>query len=81
MKKFLFITALTPARLLNLLRKDLFLLFLSSLERQTYENWEALLIGEEGKKNGKFTFLKTNSVSKEDKLLFMAGRKIGACDT
>jgi len=69
MKKFLFITPLTPSRFLTPLRKELFLLFLNALKNQTYDNWEALLFGEEEKIDGKIKFIKTNALSKADKFL------------
>ena len=69
MKSFLFIIPLTPQSYLTPLRKELFSLFLSALKQQTYENWEVLLLGEEEKKDGKFTYIRTEAVTKEDKFL------------
>src|SRR5688572_29071712 len=69
MKSFLFITPLTPACFLTPLRKELFSLFLDSLKKQTYDNWEALLFGEEERIEGKIKFIKTEAVSKSDKFL------------
>ena len=69
MKRFLFIIPLTPPHLLSPLRKDLFSLFISALQRQAYENWEGLLFGEDEKADGKIKYIKTNAVSKEDKFL------------
>jgi len=68
MKKFLFITTLTPKALLSPLRASLFDLYKDSLNAQSYPNWEALLIGEEEKKQGRIIFKQTDAVSKGDKL-------------
>jgi hypothetical protein len=68
MKKFLFITTLTPRSLLSPLRASLFDLYKDALNGQTYSNWEALLIGEEEKKQGRIIYKKTDAVSKTDKL-------------
>jgi hypothetical protein len=68
MKKFLFITTLTPKNLLSPLRASLFDLFLEGLGKQSYPGWEALLIGEEEKAEEKIRYLKTDAVVKSDKL-------------
>ncbi|MCW3071663.1 MAG: hypothetical protein JWO44_1553 [Bacteroidetes bacterium] len=68
MKTFLFITTLTPSSLLSPLRASLFDLYKDSLNGQTYPNWQALLIGEEEKKQGRIIYKKTDAVSKGDKL-------------
>jgi len=68
MTKFLFITCLTPKHLLTPLRKDLFNLYLKALKAQTYTGWEAVLLGEENKEDGKIKYLKAKTITKEDKL-------------
>ncbi len=69
-KSFLFIIALTPSDLLSPLRRSLFELFLKAMKSQTYDSWEALLIGEEDKTDGKLKFVKTPAISKQEKFLF-----------
>lgn len=59
---------MTPSQFLTPLRASLFELYLMALKEQSYFNWEALLIGEFDKKEGNVTFIKTNAVSKSDKL-------------
>lgn len=70
MKKFLFVTPLTPSKLLTPLRSKLYLEFISSLNNQTYSNWQALLIGEEEKQEGNIVYAKVKAESKEIKLIF-----------
>lgn len=70
MKRFLFITPLTPSKLLTPLRSMLFHEFLRGLNDQTYTNWQALLIGEEEKKEGNITYAKIKAESKEIKLIY-----------
>ncbi len=69
-KSFLFIIALTPSRLLTPLRKLLYDEFAKSLQQQTYSNWEALLIGESNRDEGKLKFRSIGAESKEIKLIF-----------
>lgn len=69
-KRFLFITPLTPKRLLTPLRILLFEQFLSALHNQTYKNWEALLIGKEDKLDGNIKYVSLKAESKEIKLIF-----------
>ncbi|MBI4930127.1 MAG: glycosyltransferase family 2 protein [Bacteroidetes bacterium] len=69
MKKFLFFVALTPTQLLTPLRKNLFLQFLNALENQTYQNWQAILIGEEEKNDGRIIYKKTYLKTKSEKLI------------
>ena len=47
MRKFLFIIPLTPPAHINIIRQELQELCLSTLKKQTYSNWNALLIGED----------------------------------
>ena len=68
MKKFLFITTLTPQQFLTPLRASLFDLYLEALKGQSYSNWEAIIIGEVDKKESNFTYIKSDAVSKADKL-------------
>lgn len=70
MKKFLFITPLTPTKLLTPLRKMLFQEFIRALNNQKYSNWQALLIGEEEKQEGNIVYAKIKAESKEIKLIF-----------
>jgi hypothetical protein len=69
MKKFLFVTCLTPAHILTPVRIELFNLYIESLKKQTYPHWKALLLGDESNEKDNFIYLKCNSVTKEDKLL------------
>ncbi|HEY1040743.1 MAG TPA: hypothetical protein VGF30_15115 [Bacteroidia bacterium] len=69
-KKFLFITPLTPKRLLTPLRTMLFEQYIESLKRQSYKNWEALLIGEEDRTDGNIRYVSIAAESKEIKLIF-----------
>lgn len=69
-KRFLFITPLTPKHLLTPLRELLFNQFLFALNNQSYPNWEAILIGDEEKTEGKIKYLKVQALSKEIKLIF-----------
>ena len=69
-KKFLFVTPLTPKAFLTPLRKSLFEQFIESLKKQTYSNWEALLLGEESRIDGKIKYLSLGAESKEIKLIF-----------
>ncbi|CAN5568877.1 hypothetical protein BH10BAC1_BH10BAC1_19720 [soil metagenome] len=68
MKKYLFITTLTPKELLSPLRSELFFLYLAALKGQSYNEWEAILIGEEDRVDGNIKYVKANAVSKSDKL-------------
>ncbi len=68
MKKFIFITTLTPEQFLTPLRKSLFELYLQALQKQSYTNWEAILIGEFAKKDQNITYLRSEAVTKSDKL-------------
>jgi hypothetical protein len=70
MKKFLFVTPLTPSKLLTPLRSKLYLEFIRSLNNQSYAHWQALLIGEEEKQDGNITYAKVKAESKEIKLIF-----------
>ena len=70
MNSFLFVVPLTPMELMTPLRKELFNMFLASLKNQTYPNWEACLLGEEERIEGKIKFIKTEAVTKADKLLW-----------
>jgi hypothetical protein len=69
-KSFLFITPLTPSRLLTPLRKLLFEEYLKALKAQSYSNWNALLIGEENRSDGKIQYVSVKAESKEIKLIF-----------
>ena len=66
---FLFITPLTPLSHRTQLRSELFQCYLQALNKQTHHNWQALLIGEEDKKEGNCIYIKTNSVTKQEKLM------------
>jgi len=65
---FLFITPLTPSPKINPLRAELHLCYLAALQNQTYPHWQALLIGEEHKSEGRLTYLKCEGVTKTEKL-------------
>ena len=69
-KSFLFITPLTPKRLITPLRILLFEQFIKSLQNQSYKNWEALLIGEEDRVDGNMKYISLKAESKEIKLIF-----------
>jgi hypothetical protein len=68
MKTFLFVTTLTPKKILSPLRRALFELYLESLKKQTYTNWIAILVGEEDRRDGNFIYLNSPADSKSDKL-------------
>src|SRR4051812_13632626 len=70
MKKFLIIVPLTPARLLTPIRKKLFEVFLQNLQRVEYDDWQAILIGEQEGNTGKIKYKKIGAESKELKLVF-----------
>lgn len=67
--KFLFVTALTPAAKRSAVREALFQNYIRALKQQTYPHWQVLLIGEEDKQDGNFIYVRTSSVTKEDKLI------------
>lgn len=69
-KSFLFITPLTPKHLLTPLRTLLFEQYINALKNQTYDNWQALLIGDENKTDGNITYVSLKAESKEIKLIF-----------
>ncbi len=69
-KSFLFITPLTPKRLLTPLRQMLFNEFINSLKAQSYANWKAILIGEEENIDGNIQYISCKAESKETKLIF-----------
>lgn len=70
MKDFVYIIPLTPDSVLTPLRKALREITLNSLLNQTSDNWQALLIGDEEKTEGNFIYVKTNAVSKSEKLIY-----------
>jgi hypothetical protein len=67
-KQFLFVTTLTPKRLLTPVRQKLFDLYKKSLLNQSYKNWTALLIGEEDETDGNFIQIKATEEDKQAKL-------------
>src|ERR1022692_1193725 len=69
-REFLFVTTLTPTRLLTPLRQKLFELYKLSLLNQTYKNWKVLLIGEEESVDGNFIRIKSNEEWKILKLQY-----------
>lgn len=69
-KRFLFITPLTPKRILTPLRSLLFEQYINALKKQSYTNWEAILIGEEDNVDGNIKYLSVKAESKEIKLIF-----------
>src|ERR1700739_2819403 len=64
-KQFLFVTTLTPKRLLSSVRSALFDIYMKSLVSQTYKDWKVLLIGEENTITENFIQIKS---TKEDKI-------------
>jgi len=68
MKKFLFITTLTPTQFLSPLRSALFEIYLKALNNQSYSHWEALLIGETEKHHEKIKYIRTDAITKSEKL-------------
>jgi hypothetical protein len=68
MKSFLFITTLTPKQFLTPLRTELFSVYLNALKAQKYKNWNALLIGDEDKLEENIIYLKSDAISKTEKL-------------
>ena len=57
MKDFVFIIPLTPKRLLNPVRQTLFDMMIFALKKQTSDNWNALLIGEEERQDGNLIYI------------------------
>lgn len=66
MKKFLFITHLTPKRYRSPLREELISIMQSSLLGQTYTAWQALWIGEEERLNGNIREVKVLNGNREE---------------
>jgi len=64
-KEFLFVTTLTPDRLMSPVRKKLFDLYKQSILAQTYTNWKVLLVGNSNAIEGKFISIGS---LKEDKI-------------
>jgi hypothetical protein len=62
MKDFVFILPLTPSVHITPLRQDLFQLTLSSLRKQTSDNWQAILVGEYDKVEGNLIYLPTKPI-------------------
>ncbi len=72
MKEFLFIVPLTPAKFQTSIRKDLYQLFLRSLDNQKSDRWMALMIGEEEKREGNYIYLDSGAaITKREKLLWV----------
>lgn len=69
MKKFLFVTCLTPQSLLTDLRKDLHKEYLKALSAQTNTNWVVYLLGEKEECIDSFNYIKCIGKTKEDKLI------------
>jgi len=65
-----YIVALTPIACLSDIRRDLQKVTIASLLAQTSTNWQALLVGEVEREEGNLLFLKSQAVSKGDKILF-----------
>lgn len=62
MKDFVFIIPLTPSIHKTPLRQDLFELMLSSLTKQTSNNWQAILVGEYEKTEGNFIYIPAKAI-------------------
>lgn len=67
-KLFVFVVPLTPEKLRSSLRYDLMQVTVNALKAQQYDNWRALLIGEEEREEGQLTYLKSAKSWKNDKL-------------
>lgn len=57
MKDFVFIIPLTPLKASNPFRQELFQLMLKSLNKQSSDNWQAILVGEFDKTEGNFIYI------------------------
>ncbi len=66
MKKFLFITHLTPKKYRSALREKLMEVMQAALAGQQYPEWKALWIGEEESVKGNIKTVKANNDSKEE---------------
>lgn len=67
MKKFLFITHITPVAKRSALRQALIENYFKSLNAQAYQNWEVVIVGEKDVDEGKFHYFSLNVNSEEEK--------------
>lgn len=67
MKKFLFITHITPVAKRSVLRQALIDAYYKGLAAQTYPEWKAIVVGEENKVEGKFHYFPLPGDSKDEK--------------
>ncbi len=67
MKKFLFITHITPVAKRTVLRQGLIDCYFKALEAQRYGDWQVVIMGEENKEDGKFHYFDLGKVSREEK--------------
>lgn len=71
MNDFLFVVPLTPKKFLTSIRKEIYDLFIRSMNQQTSTNWTALMIGEEDYVDGNYMFVDSgDAVIKKDKLVW-----------
>jgi len=62
MKDFVFIVPLTPSKASTPFRAGLFQLMLNSLRKQTSDNWQAILVGEEDKIEGNLVYIPAKAI-------------------
>ncbi|HEU4717026.1 MAG TPA: hypothetical protein VFU15_04305 [Bacteroidia bacterium] len=74
MKKFLFVTHITPCAKRTALRRSLIDIYFRALDAQTYGNWKVAVLGEEEKTEGRFHYFFLGDLPKEEK--FAEVRKI-----
>ncbi|MEO5643107.1 MAG: hypothetical protein ABIQ40_12330 [Bacteroidia bacterium] len=67
MKKFLFITHITPVNKRSALRQALIDAYYKGLAAQTYGQWKVVVVGEENKTEGKFHYFNLPGESREEK--------------
>ncbi len=67
MKKFLFITHITPVAKRSVLRQALIDAYYKGLNAQTYREWKVIVMGEEERTEGKFNYFHLQGESREEK--------------
>jgi hypothetical protein len=69
MKKFLFLTHITPVAKRSVLRQKLIELYFRGLREQTYSGWKAVILGEEDKSEGPFEYIHLPDLPRQEKML------------
>ena len=62
MKHFVFIIPLTPSKVNTPFRMGLYRLMLSSLLKQTSDNWQAILVGEDERVDGNLIYIPAKAI-------------------